>query len=69
MLITALVCAFLCFLSAWANFALIDYVAKILKKPQKKIDAKMKELGYGAHVPHRPKASAARSALDKLNEL
>ena len=32
-------------------------------------DAKMKELGYGAHVPHRPKASAARSALDKLNEL
>ena len=46
-----------------------DFVAKALKKPQKAVDEKMKELGYHQHVPKRPRASAARKILDRMSEL
>ena len=43
--------------------------AKNLKKPQKEVDKKMKELGYHVHVPKRPRASAARNILNRMKEL
>jgi hypothetical protein len=46
-----------------------DHVAKSLKKPQKEVDQKMKDLGYHQHVPKRPRSSAARKILDKMREL